>query len=330
MFVTVGLLIEAVTGLTWEEFVKTRIFTPLKIKSGCYRVKQGEPFATLYEEDKKGVVKPCAPLKLDAMGPAGSINATARDMAEWLKFNLAKGKAGRHQLVDEKVFPELYKPNIAYELLPFDVPENKTMGYGLGWFIDCYRGEKLVEHGGNVNGASSLVSFLPEKNSGCVILTNADHSLLTYALAYYIHDLLLGYGGQKDWAAFIGEEAAKMKSAQEEQIAALRGTKLRGKRFTHAAEEYFGSYSNPGYGELSVTGGAKAGGFSLTFHDNTLALEHMHYDIFMGELYGIPIPVSFKTGIKGEIESVAMGFEPGGEPTVFSKVAKAEKEEPNV
>ena len=42
--------------------------------------------------------------------------------------------------------------------------------YGQGWFISDYRGHHLVEHGGNIDGFSALVSLLPEENTGVVAL----------------------------------------------------------------------------------------------------------------------------------------------------------------
>ena len=327
MFATMGYLVEKISGQTWEEFVGERIFSPLKMKTANFRVKYPDKtgkHAKLYVENKKGKCEECAPLTIDGMGPAGSINATVREMANWVIFNLNKGKVGQKALIDEKAFPELHKPNIPYALYPFDIPEKKIMGYGLGWFVDCYRGEKLVDHGGNVSGASALVSFMPEKNIGCVVLTNANGTMLTSATAYDIYDRLLGVEDGKNWVDFFVETLKPAKEAAKAQEKAFYDSKIKGKKMLHAEEEYLGVYSHPGYGDITIYKDKKTGDMRMKRHDNDGLISHLHYDIFYFNIMQMDIPFSFKTGIKGDIESLSIQFEPMLPATEFIK-AKEEK-----
>ncbi|MDR2656420.1 MAG: serine hydrolase [Oscillospiraceae bacterium] len=319
MFAAAGLLIEKLTGKTWEEFVSERIFAPLNMTDTSPQTPQeGKPAATLYKTNKETKAnEPIAPIGLSAIGPAGSIQSTVDDLAKWVKFNLAKGKAGETELLAADVYANLTKPNIPYQLLPIDVPENVGLGYGLGWFVNSYRGEKMVEHGGNVFGASALIAFMPEKNSGVVVLTNQDSTLATYALAFAAFDQLLGQSG-KDWPEFWQEKIDELTKKGEEQLDAFKKDVKPGKPFTHPLDDYAGEYDNPGYGKLEII--KTEDGFDVKLHSETAKMVHKHYDIFYVELHDMPLQGSFKTGFDGAIDSVSIGFEPAAEPVEFKKI----------
>ncbi|GHU74917.1 penicillin-binding protein [Clostridia bacterium] len=323
MFAAAGLLIEKITGQSWEDYVSEKIFKPLGMNDTSPMTPlEGKPVAQLYRINKETQAnEPIASMPLKAIGPAGSIQSTASDMAQWIKFNLNKGKVGEDVLLAPEAYAELTKPNIPYELLPFQVPDNTPLGYGLGWFISSFRGEKLVEHGGNVFGASALAAFLPEKNSGVVVLTNQDSTFATYALAFAAFDQILGKVGT-DWPEFWDGKIKELMKQGEDQLDAFKKMVKPDKPLTHSLEEYAGEYEHPGYGELTVSHADE--GFTITLHDETMKMIHKHYDVFYCEMHGIPLPCSFKTGFDGNIESLSVAFEPAAEPAEFKKAAKPE------
>lgn len=317
MYAAAGCLVERISGKSWEDFVSERIFAPLGMKSSSFGQDKNDPaqkFSVLYKQDKEKKNVECKPESVACVGPAGSIRSTARDMAEWLKFHLAGGKIGETELIGEKIFPELQKPNIPYDLFPFEIDETQRVGYGLGWFIDCYRGDKVVQHGGNVSGASILVAMIPAKNVGCVILSNADGSLLDYALADSIFDVLLGRGEDKDWIAYYLEKQNDLKKMGEEGFEKFYSSKLPDKPMQHEANEYCGEYTHPAYGEIRVFVNKETEDpdkkLSVDVHGNIFTLAHLHYDIFYLTVYDMPLPASFKTGVNGSIESLSIQFEP--------------------
>ena len=326
MYAASGCCIEKLTGKLWEDFTRERIFEPLSMKNSEFLTDEkdeSKPYSVLYKPDKNGKNKPCIPEKAQMIAPAGSIVSSAEDMAEWLKFNLAKGKAGENALIKEETFAELFKPNIPYELMPFEIPEVKRIGYGLGWFIDSYRGYVRVDHGGNISGATALVSMIPEKNIGVAILVNTNSSPATYAMANIIEDVLLGVEEEKDWIGFFGEQFGNMKKQGEEAANAFYGTKVEGKPISHELSEYAGKYSHPGYGEIEVKANKKAADpenrLSIDFHGTAAKLTHMHYDIFYATIYEMPLPALFSTGLDGSIESLSIQFESGIEEFIVFK-----------
>jgi CubicO group peptidase (beta-lactamase class C family) len=330
MFLLAGYLVEAVSGKKWEDFVVERIFEPLGITQYSFRYPHDfseKEYATLYTPDDDGVNQYTEPLRFDAMGPAGSIILTIGDFAKWAAFNANGGKVGEEQLIDPVFFAELGKPNINYELLPFTFAERFPVGYGLGWFVDSFRGEKLVEHGGNVAGGSAIASFLPGKNTGCVVLTNGDSSMVPLALSSAIHDRVLGYGDVKNWAeeyyANYGAVVEQMKSA----LAAIFDTKVPDKPVSHDLQEYVGTYNNGAYGDLIIT--EEGGALKLNLHgDMNYVLDHLHYETFTFEFQkSMFLPFTFRTNVAGQVDAALVGFEMTmpSDPVVFTKVIPPEE-----
>jgi CubicO group peptidase (beta-lactamase class C family) len=97
------------------------------------------------------------------VAPAGAHWSTGADMARYLQALLAAG-TGTDGIVSPASFATLTTPQ---------VPVSATMSYGLGWFVEDWRGQRLIHHGGNTIGFTSDLAYLPEADAGIVILTNA-------------------------------------------------------------------------------------------------------------------------------------------------------------
>jgi hypothetical protein len=156
-------------------------------------------------------------------------------------------------------------------------PEAHFLSYGLGWFLHDYRGRKVVEHGGNIDGMTALVAMIPEENLGVVILTNMNGTLLPTALMYQVFDSYLG-ATEKDWGASM----LKMIKGLEEQGKAaqkkLEESRVKGTQPSLALEKYAGTYKDEALGEAKVT--FEAGRLVLHTPGFVGDLEHWHYDTF--------------------------------------------------
>src|SRR5580658_3941341 len=94
-------------------------------------------------------------------------------------------------------------------------PEVGTGGYGLGLIISTYRGHKLVEHGGNIDGFSAEFAFLPQDGIGVAVLANLDGTGLPNVVAYSVFDRLLGLP-QTPWSQrFLFQEQQAKKAQQD-------------------------------------------------------------------------------------------------------------------
>lgn len=319
MYATVGYIIEAVTGMTWEEFVKSRILEPLGMNSTNFSVdvsKKSSDYSQPYAQNGEEINQ-INFRNMDSIGPAGSINSNLTDMLKWISLHLNKGKVHGNQIISEKTISELHSPQIPCQLLPLKFDEIEFSSYGLGWFIESYRGRKHVNHGGNIDGFCSYISFLPDENIGIVILTNINNPVFAMPIAYYIYDNLLGY----DYTAFnnkLQTEGEKMLKAMEAANKPAKNTNKEPSIPSHTFEEYVGIYENPGYGSLKIE--LKDNNLKLTYNNIEYMLNHKCYDIFtMTFMDFFVIPVTFNYDDNGTIISVSVPFEQSVKAAEYTK-----------
>lgn len=305
MFLTAGYLAGEVAGTSWEELVRRRIFTPLGMSASNFSVKESQKaadFALPYEKVKDEVQ--AVPFRvIDEIGPAGSINSNLEDMLRYLQMHLNQGKP----VLQEKSWIGMTSPHMAIqERSPH--AELGDQAYGMGLALTTYRGEKVVSHGGNIDGFSALISWLPGRKSGLVILSNLGGNRMLAPLSYTIYDLLLGLPAI-DWSARFKAQP----QPERPKVAQVAGTAP-----SHPLAEYAGEYQHPAYGKLRVT--AAGGQLAAAFNDAPVTLQHFHYDVFDGTIgRRAPVKMQFHSGVDGKIQRVTAGFEPAVKDIVFER-----------
>ncbi len=190
MYATAGEVVAVAQKQPWEKFVPERIFKPLGMTNSNMTVTDMEKakdrsFGYVYNFDTKETTK--LPYRnIDEVGPAGSINSSANDMAKWLQFILAGGVSpGGKRLVSQAGFSEWMKPQMK-------INPAGTAHYALGWMVGKWNGMTAVQHGGNIDGFNALVAMVPEKNVGFVMLTNVSASSLGGELMPVVWENLIG------------------------------------------------------------------------------------------------------------------------------------------
>lgn len=197
MFLAAGEIVAKVQKQPWEKFVETRIFQPLGMTNTDLSVSAMQKakdysFGYNYNFDTKATEKlPFREIK--EMAPAGAINSSAKDMAQWLRFVMNRGEVGGKRLISEKSYDEWLKPQMKIA--------GKT-SYGLGWFLQDWNGLKVVQHGGNIDGFNSMVAMIPEKKLGFVMLTNVSGSSLGGELMPIVWENILGNPNAANQTAF--------------------------------------------------------------------------------------------------------------------------------
>jgi len=260
------------------------IFTPLGMTRSFTSVVPLANVANVATPHERidGVVTPVAWQNIDNIGPAGSINSSVSDMAQWVRLHLASGRVNGTHLISAKTVREMH--TLAMHMRPsatddsLFTTESHLMGYGLGWFLRDYRGTKLVSHGGAIRGMRAQVAMIPERNIGVVVLTNAPESSLPTAMAYKVLDLLLG-APAKDWSALYLAETKKAReraAAEREKTVAAR---VPNTTPSLALAQYAGTYADSLYGPITVTleNGTLVGRFGPHF---TGDLSHWHFNTF--------------------------------------------------
>ncbi len=321
MYLTAGVVIEELSGKTWEAFTKERIFDPLEMKVTNFSVDQmakGTNSSLGYIElNEKVEVTPYR--NIDAIGPAGSINSNIMDMSNWVIALINGGKFKGTQVLKESTIRAVQTPVIS---LPASVPlQYDEIGYGtygLGWFINPYRGKTLVQHGGNIDGFSANVAFMPKDSIGIVVLTNMNGTPSTALIRNNIIDRLLGLA-PVDWN---GRALADVKKAKENQAKNKKESdeaQVKNTSPSHKLEDYVGEFEHPAYGVIAVT--ADKDSLRINFHGMSSGLRHYHYDIFegTGPRYFKGEKVSFITNKAGEIHELHAKLEPAVKDLVFAR-----------
>lgn len=187
MFLAAGEVVASAQERPWADVLKDRIFKPLGMKDSTLSVREMQKrkdFSRGYGYNSSAKTTRLLPTRdLNVIAPAGAINSNAQDMAQWLRLMLGGGKIGDKRLLSEASFAELLTKHI-------DV--GGGVGYGYGWFLRNWHGHKVVEHGGNIDGFSSAVAFMPDHNLGFVLLTNLNVTPLQTVCLDIVWDDLLG------------------------------------------------------------------------------------------------------------------------------------------
>ncbi len=196
MFLTAGHLTAEVAGTSWEDVLRTRILVPLGMTSTNFSVSETQKtrdFAMPYTLKEKAPLD-IAFRNIDTMGPAGSLNSSVNEMARWVQLHLGGGVIGGKRIVAARQIQDMHRPQMVIQTFPglFEDTEIQQPAYGLGWFIESYRGKKRVHHGGNIDGFSAMVSLLPDDRVGVVVLSNLNGTPLPGIVARHASDRLLG------------------------------------------------------------------------------------------------------------------------------------------
>ena len=205
MVVLAGHALERVSSQTWEAFTRERLLQPLGLQRATLTVADmrrdtdhAVGFTTRTGSNPGSAAAAAPPTLLPVplredplLGPAGALNASITDFAAWAQFQLAQGQWRGRRLLSAAAFAAMWEPVVLAGDTPKS-PDFERTGVGLGWRIDRWRDTARVAHGGDLNGFTSRVVLLPQKNAGLVLLVNHGSHPLPNALVPDRLDHLLG------------------------------------------------------------------------------------------------------------------------------------------
>ena len=330
MFCAAGFLVERLRGTTWEEAVASGIFGPLGMEHSntSVLVSQADPDHALPYRLKDDALQQVAFRNLDAMGPAGSINSCADDLAGWLLANLGKTgpEAGGLQ---KETLQELQTPQMVIPGMPredFVTPRS----YGMGWFIDTWRGRYRLEHGGNIDGFTAAVWLFPRDGLGIAVLSNRDGDALPDLIAATVTDRMLGLEPM-DHLGTAGARRDQVKAVVKESTENKDRFRNKDAKPSRQAEAFAGRYRNPGYGVVEFTAAQQE--LTMLYNGMAMPLEHWQYDVYSvkpSDDAVIPedLKVVFRGDVSGAVSTVEIGFELLVDPIVFERMPSARLQDP--
>jgi CubicO group peptidase (beta-lactamase class C family) len=319
-----GILVEQLGGMTWEEFLTERIFQPLGMKRTSFLAHESssltdQALAYRVVEDEVITIPFNGTLAFDnakAIGPAGSIKSCLEDMTSWLLLQINKGMAGNKRIVSEEMLREMHNPQMVIRNPGYSMIMQSEI-YGLGWFISDYRGYRVINHSGNIEGFSALISLMPEINAGIVVLTNS-MNLMGYVLSRNVYDRLLGLD-HIDWNTHF-----RMLYSQIERMYASTAIDRKADRtsITHPTPHmYVGKYTNPAFGQVEITNSEDK--LLLQFESGIKAiLHHIQNNRFKGntnEFYLPVVELKFHPVNEGVVEGFSLLLQCGGGGVMFKR-----------
>jgi D-alanyl-D-alanine carboxypeptidase len=185
-YILLGMVIESVTGKTYGDFLRERIFRPLGMKDTAYLEPPGKSKDRAVGYDwAEGTFRP-SPYFSGGFS-AGGLISTVSDMAKWdAAFSTEK-------LLKRKTLEQMFMPAKLGNgsLVNFDF-RGEPSSYGFGWFLTSYRGRKIATHGGVISGFSSQVMRFTDDKTTVIVNSNgksgADRIGYAEALAKTVAD----------------------------------------------------------------------------------------------------------------------------------------------
>ncbi len=200
-FSLIGDITYAVTGDFFYHQVETLLFHPLGMKTATYGRDALEASASWAKPHRRRgrSWKPFLPNETYYhVAPAAGVNASVRDMEQWLIAQMG----GRPDVLSAKLLEKLHTPLVETTRQMRTSPWRRSRlldaQYALGWRVYDYSGETLIFHAGAVQGYRTMIGFLPKYRFGLVMLWN-NESALPAGLMPMLFDSYLGLP-ETNWA----------------------------------------------------------------------------------------------------------------------------------
>lgn len=319
-FIIAGKIVEKVSGKTWEQFVKERIFAPLQMNdstTSVAEIKGENRVSPHYRDFATKKTFPIAWRTLEAGAPAAGINSNVMDMANWLRLQINQGEFGGKRIISPpQMFamqsPQMLQGSANSPNQPKRLNTN-FRAYGFGWNIREYAGEKVVQHGGWTDGQLTLTAFMPEQKIGVVVLTNIhNREGFYFVLLNRVFDELLKLE-PVDWNAFYLKRSDDAEKAELDARKKREDERRADRKPSHDLAEYAGTYQNDLYGKVEFVNENGKLVVKMTNSPTFIGdVTPWHYDTFK-IVWRDPVAeqtfATFTTDENGKIRSVKMAMD---------------------
>lgn len=304
-FVVAGEVVRAVSGKSWEDFVRERIFAPLGMRESeitSLGFRAGRNVASPHSRGWRleGTLTPIPWTRDDTWAAAAGIKSSVSDLARWVLAQLNEGRIDdSRRLWSEAVAKEMWAPqtivNISDPPAGLQATKPNFAAYGLGWSLRDYQGRKIVSHGGALTGMLTTTLLVPQERLGIVVLTNQEEGAAMAAITYHVLDHYFGLP-PSDWIALFAEAGKQRMARARETERKQEAARVKDTRPSLALARYAGEYADAWYGKASVSENSGRLVLRLSRTPSMVAdLEHWHYDTFRAVFRDQTIPDAFVT-----------------------------------
>jgi CubicO group peptidase (beta-lactamase class C family) len=282
MVAVAGTAGERVAGAPWEEFVATQVLAPLGMTAT--RIRLADFLATpdralgYFPTPTRRVPQPIR--DTDPVAPAAGFYASIRDAARYLAFHAEGARA----LLRPETASALTTPSFVFRSQSPDFesaytgdPEITFEAYAMGLYVLDYRGVRTIRHTGVIDGYAAVLSFIPGRRAGVVVLTNlsGDNPVPTI-VERAVYDRLLGLEPLPWFERFAPNTTARRDAGppppEKDAPPPTAGRPL---------ADYAGTYRHPAYGDIAVAPAANGRSLTGTLHQLKFTLRVRGQDTFV-------------------------------------------------
>ena len=287
-------VIEAASGMSYEQFLRTRIFGPLGMTGTRFNadyIEPGDNVATGHAKFDFKDLRPVAPLTWSNVAGAGGIYSSVHDLSKWMRVQLAGGVISGEGDDAKRLFSAKRQQEMWSVLTPIPISEPSVpelaatkpdfLGYGEGWFLSDYRGRKLVWHTGGWPGMVSRLTLVPGQDLGVVVLTSAEAGSAFNAITMRVLDAYLD-APRTDWVAAYAASVAKSRAKADESWDKHVAARDANSKPSLPLDGYAGTYRDPWYGDVVISRSGQ--GLQVQFSKTAQLLgdlEHWQHDTFL-------------------------------------------------
>jgi len=326
MYMTAGYLSGKLEGKSWEAVIRDRVFQPLGMATADFSVtdlQRSADYAFGYARLPNDSIVKLPYRNLDAIGPAGSINASPAEMIRYVAMHLNRGTFEGREVISAAAARDMQAPHMVIPVSPTPGAGGLELGheqYGMGFFVGSYRGRKMVHHGGNIDGFSAEVNFLPNDSLGVVVLTNLNGTATRDFIPFMIYDRLMGLS-PIDWSGRYQAQADRARARQDSLRARDLAARVANTKPSRSLTDFAGVYHHPGYGEITIT--TADGKLGFAYASIQLSMDHFHYDVFETAPRSPAQParwkVQFQSDMSGAVTGLTIPVEPAAKPILFTR-----------
>lgn len=315
-YVVASEIVKEVSGMSWDEFVKTRVFDKISMSSTTSLSTERDSSPNLAqphiynEKSEKITIKQ---EKGDNLAPAGFVYSSANEMSNYMRLLLNQGAIGNDTIVSPKIIQEIFKPQIIYPISgdPF---ATEFTSYGFGWWLTPKKGHKVIEHSGGIDGMSANLIMIQDMNVGFIILNNTSKEPAIFLLTSRLLEELIGDSSYMEPYAIEKEKRDTRNEERKKIWTELEKTRIINTQPSLALTAYAGIYSDKMIGDIFIKE-TNNGELEFSFSHTELfkgKLSHWHFDTFKIDWYDPRVPDGFLTfnfNAKREITGISLDQE---------------------
>jgi CubicO group peptidase (beta-lactamase class C family) len=258
MYIIAGEVLKRISGLSWEEFIETKIMKPVGMANSKASYKRVTDTSNIIEAHTRadGTVIQIPHDWSATANPAGGIVSNVPDMLTWAKFLMNDAvTSGGERLLSSRQFHELWQLQTPLRVGPNNSYASNFRGYGLGWFLtDVKGGHKQVYHTGGLIGTVTQFTIIPDLDLAIVVLTNQMVGSAFNTITNTIKDSYLGYE-DRNWLKRFGDNRKSYLKNNDKIKVEVFKTVEEAKTATDLpnAAQIVGAYTDSWFGDIIIS-----------------------------------------------------------------------------